>query len=79
MQQKSLYLRQGDNSLVASNLIFVLTERELEIAQLAAEGLHNHEIAEALFVSENTVRAHLRAIFQKLDIDRRAKLTKMFK
>jgi len=56
-----------------------LTEREREIAQLAADGLRNHEIAETLFVSENTVRAHLRAIFQKLDIDRRAKLTKVFK
>ena len=58
---------------------FELTEREREIAQLAADGLRNHEIAEALFVSENTVRAHLRTIFQKLDIDRRAKLSKVFK
>jgi len=45
-------------------------------AELAAEGLRNNEIAEQLFVSENTVRAHLRSIYQKLDIDRRAKLAK---
>jgi len=51
-----------------------LTIREHEIALLAAEGLRNNEIAEKLFVSENTVRAHLRSIYQKLDIDRRAKL-----
>jgi len=51
-----------------------LTKREHEVAMLAAEGLRNSEIAELLFVSENTVRAHLRTIYQKLDIDRRAKL-----
>ena len=53
-----------------------LTKREREIAELAAEGLRNNEIAGMLFVSENTVRAHLRSIYQKLDIDRRAKIAK---
>jgi len=56
-----------------------LTEREREIAELAADGLRNQEIAQMLFVSENTVRAHLRSIYQKLDIDRRAKLIKVLK
>ena len=51
-----------------------LTARECEVALLAAEGLRNGEIAEQLLVTENTVRAHLRTIFHKLDIDRRAKL-----
>lgn len=51
-----------------------LTARECEVALLAAEGLRNGEIAERLLVTENTVRAHLRTIFHKLDIDRRAKL-----
>ena len=51
-----------------------LTAREREIARLAAEGLRNSEIAVRLFIAESTVRTHLRAIFQKLDIDRRAKL-----
>jgi len=67
------------NAIVAGTVPFGLTEREREIAQLAADGMRNHEIAEALFVSENTVRAHLRAIYQKLDIDRRAKLVKVLK
>jgi len=53
-----------------------LTEREREIAELAAEGMRNIEIAKKLFLSEHTVRAHLRSIYQKLDIDRRAKLSK---
>ncbi len=56
-----------------------LTVREREIALLAADGLHNREIAKKLFVTENTVRTHLRTVFQKLDIDRRAKLAQKLK
>ena len=56
-----------------------LTNREYEIAMLAAEGLRNNEIAEMLFVSENTVRAHLRTVYQKLDIDRRTRLVHKLK
>ena len=62
------------NAIVADRLSAELTKREREVAVLAAEGLHNNEIAKKLFVSEHTVRAHLRSIYQKLDIDRRAKL-----
>ena len=62
-------------ALVAEDMPMDLTEREREVALLAAEGMHNHEIAEKLYVSENTVRAHLRSVYQKLDIDRRAKLS----
>ena len=62
------------NANTAGELPSGLTEREREIAVLAADGLRNNEIAERLFVSENTVRAHLRSIYQKLDIDRRARL-----
>ncbi len=51
-----------------------LTAREYEVARLAAEGLNNNEIAEKLLVTESTVRTHLRAVFRKLDIDRRARL-----
>lgn len=51
-----------------------MTAREREVALLAAKGLKNSEIAEKLFVTENTVRTHLHTAFQKLDIDRRAKL-----
>jgi len=67
------------NAIVADELPSGLTEREREIAELAADGLRNNEIAEILYVSENTVRAHLRTIYQKLDIDRRAKLAKILR
>ncbi len=56
-----------------------LTEREREVAMLAAGGLRNVEIAEKLFISESTVRTHMRTIFRKLDIDRRVKLAEKLK
>jgi DNA-binding NarL/FixJ family response regulator len=45
-----------------------LTERELEVLKLIAEGLANAEIAARLFVSEATVRTHVTHIFRKLDL-----------
>jgi LuxR family maltose regulon positive regulatory protein len=56
-----------------------LTEREREVALLAADGLRNSEIAEKLFISESTVRTHMRTIFKKLEIDRRIKLAEKLK
>jgi DNA-binding CsgD family transcriptional regulator len=49
----------------------VLTRRELEIAQLACEGLSNKEIAIELGLSEGTVKQHLHSSFAKLGIKRR--------
>jgi DNA-binding NarL/FixJ family response regulator len=48
-----------------------LTSREAEILGLLADGLTNREIASTLFVSESTVRAHLRTITQKLGVNNR--------
>jgi LuxR family maltose regulon positive regulatory protein len=67
------------NSLAANDMPGTLTAREREVALLAAQGLRNSEIASKLMVSENTVRSHLRSVFQKLDIDRRAKLAEKLK
>lgn len=66
-------------SVAAGDMPPSLTSREQEVALLAAEGLRNSEIAKKLMVSENTVRFHLRSVFQKLDIDRRAKLAEKLK
>jgi len=55
-------------------LPYGLTEREMEVAILAAKGMSNKEIASTLFISETTVKFHLRTVFSKLDIDRRSKL-----
>ncbi|MFW5418851.1 response regulator transcription factor [Nocardiopsis sp. CNT-189] len=48
-----------------------LTPRELEIVRLLAEGSGNKEIAKRLFVTEATVKTHLRRIYTKLDVDTR--------
>ena len=48
-----------------------LTPRELEIFWLLARGISNREIAESLFVSENTVKTHVRHILKKLNLHSR--------
>ena len=48
-----------------------LTRRELEVLELLSHGLTNREIARSLFVSESTVRAHLRTVTQKLGVHNR--------
>jgi DNA-binding CsgD family transcriptional regulator len=48
-----------------------LTPRELEILEAMAAGLSNREIAERLFVSENTVKTHAARLFDKLSAKRR--------
>jgi DNA-binding NarL/FixJ family response regulator len=49
-----------------------LTERESELLTLVARGLRNEEIAEALYVSTNTVKSHLKSAFRKLGARNRA-------
>ncbi len=56
-----------------------LTDREIEIAELAAQGMRNKEIAALLFLSERTVSNRLYTIFQKLGIDRRTELMDFLK
>jgi DNA-binding CsgD family transcriptional regulator len=52
-----------------------LTASERRIAELAAEGLTNREIAQCLFVTARTVEGHLTNVFQKLDVKTRTSLT----
>ena len=55
-------------------LIDALSPQELQIAQLAAQGLSNKEIGQQLFVSHRTISTHLYRIFPKLGITARAQL-----
>lgn len=83
--------RLADNGDAAVTLIFdcgreqadglpvwdVLTRREQEIAELVSHGLTTKQIAERAFVSENTVKQHLKRVFAKTDVRNRAELVQL--
>jgi LuxR family maltose regulon positive regulatory protein len=52
-------------------LVEPLSEREIEVLQLIAEGLTNQEIAERLYLSLNTIKVHTRNIYGKLGVNNR--------
>ena len=56
-----------------------ITRREMEILELVAQGMSNREIAEKLFVSENTVKTHCSRAFDKLGARRRTEAVVMGK
>lgn len=56
-----------------------ITKRELEILELIAHGMSNREIAEKLFVSENTVKTHSSRLFDKLSAKRRTQAVQIAK
>jgi two-component system, NarL family, response regulator LiaR len=82
MVEKELYI-EVPVTVAVTNGSFVMNEkvlsklgisgRELEVLQLMAKGMSNQEIAEALFVSLNTVKTHSCNLFSKLEVNRRIK------
>lgn len=56
-----------------------ITPREFEILELIARGMSNREIAEKLFVSENTVKTHSSRVFDKLGAKRRTQAVQLGK
>ncbi len=56
-----------------------ITARELEVLQFIAQGLSNREIADKLFVSENTVKTHSSRVFDKLGAKRRTQAVHLAK
>ena len=53
-----------------------ISSREYEVLKLIREGLSNQQIAERLFVSENTVKKHISNLFFKMDVQRRTEAVK---
>jgi RNA polymerase sigma factor (sigma-70 family) len=59
-------------SRASSDELDVLTDREREVLVLLAQGMTNKEIAENLVITTNTVKRHLKAIFEKLNVHTRS-------
>ncbi|NQU35862.1 MAG: tetratricopeptide repeat protein [Bacteroidetes bacterium] len=55
---------------------FELSEREIEVLKLISQGFKNAEIAEKLFVSQNTIKTHIKNIYVKLDVKNRVEALK---
>jgi len=56
-----------------------LSKREYEILQLINEGLSNQQIADKLYVSENTIKKHVSSLFLKMDVERRTEAVRKAK
>jgi RNA polymerase sigma factor (sigma-70 family) len=69
-QMERLMATQG-SPLLADALQDTLTEREIEVLRLIAEGCTNQQIAEMLIISPTTVKTHVQNILQKLNVSDR--------
>ena len=56
-----------------------ISKREYEVLQKIADGLSNKEIAEALFLSESTIKTHVSSLLVKLDAKRRTQAVQIAK
>jgi LuxR family maltose regulon positive regulatory protein len=70
-EAESLESEGRSDQPAAQPLIEPLSARELEVLQLIAQGLSNHEIGDRLFLALDTVKGHNRRIFDKLQVQRR--------
>ena len=74
VMQRLAALMSGGSNTTNTSLLDDLTDREKEICTMLAEGLTNKQIAEALYISEGTVKNYISSIYDKTGIHDRAKL-----
>ena len=73
IHQGERYLPQAVASRLADRLVRPsLTPRELDVLRLVSRGRTNKEMASAMFISEETVKTHMKSLFQKLGVHDRA-------
>ena len=70
-------LRAPEQTLEESPLVEPLSQREVEVLCLMADGLKYKEIADRLYISVNTVRYHVKAIYGKLAVNNRTQAVEM--
>jgi LuxR family maltose regulon positive regulatory protein len=68
----TLQLGRGEADCSGAICVLPLTRRETQVLKRLAEFCSNEEIAADLVLSSNTVKTHLRSLFQKLSVTRRA-------
>lgn len=72
------YVREKISPTNGGEIFAELTPRETEIVRLIAEGLSNQQIADALFLSNGTVRNHISAILEKTGLEHRTQIAVMW-
>ncbi|APV45213.1 Mechanosensitive ion channel protein [Dehalogenimonas formicexedens] len=66
--------REPDQPETYPDIAAILSKRELEIAELVSKGATNKELASQLFISEHTVKVHIKNILQKLELKNRQQI-----
>lgn len=71
--EKEVFIKNNDGFVQNKRVIeeLELSNREMEVLQLMAEGMSNNEIAAKLFLSLNTIKTHASRLFEKLNVKRR--------
>lgn len=78
VQEKLLNsLSNNDNDRTAEELSNLITQRELEILKLIADGLTSQDIADKLYISKNTVETHRKNMLSKLNVKNTTALVKI--
>ncbi len=67
----------GESASQPESLIAKLTDREIQVLREIGTNANNHEIAERLFISENTVKHHIYSIMEKLDLPNRREAARL--